>query len=269
MSSGSDSPPKTDFTGAAQGQGVANADAAKLTARLSNPNINNVYGSQTVTYGPDGTPTVNQTLNPTQQALFDKQQAISGQLADTAGTAANNVSKTLSTPFAFTGEGEVNKAQDAIMSRLQPMLDRQAEAKKTALIAGGHAVGSEGYNAQTNLLDQSQNDARQQAIIAALGYAPQLAQMDIAGRNQPLSELNALRTGSSATVPTFQNYSGAQAAPAPIFAAAQAGAQQDQNNYNAQVAQQNAMMGGVMSLGSAFLGAPSGSVGSKLFSMVG
>ena len=44
-------PPAPDYAGAAQQQGVANLAAARLTARLSNPNVITPLGTQTVTWG--------------------------------------------------------------------------------------------------------------------------------------------------------------------------------------------------------------------------
>ena len=44
-------PPTPDYAGAAQQQGQANLDAARLTARISNPNIQTPLGGQRVTFG--------------------------------------------------------------------------------------------------------------------------------------------------------------------------------------------------------------------------
>lgn len=44
-------PPPPDYTGAAQAQGQANLEAARLQARLSNPNISGPLGGQRVTFG--------------------------------------------------------------------------------------------------------------------------------------------------------------------------------------------------------------------------
>ena len=44
-------PPPPDYAGAAREQGVANLEAARLTARLSNPNISTPLGGQRVTFG--------------------------------------------------------------------------------------------------------------------------------------------------------------------------------------------------------------------------
>jgi len=44
-------PPAPDYAAAAQAQGQANLDAARLSARISNPNIATPYGGQRVTFG--------------------------------------------------------------------------------------------------------------------------------------------------------------------------------------------------------------------------
>jgi hypothetical protein len=51
-------PATPDYVGAATAQGAANVDAARASAKLSNPNIYGPLGSQTVTYG---TPTFDQS----------------------------------------------------------------------------------------------------------------------------------------------------------------------------------------------------------------
>ena len=52
MGKDSPSPPAApDYAGAAQAQGAANIEAARLSARMANPNIIGPYGTQTVSYG--------------------------------------------------------------------------------------------------------------------------------------------------------------------------------------------------------------------------
>ena len=46
-------PPAPDYAAAAQQQGQANLEAARLTARLSNPNVSTPLGGQRVTFGRD------------------------------------------------------------------------------------------------------------------------------------------------------------------------------------------------------------------------
>ena len=44
-------PPAPDYTGAAKAQGAANAEAARISGRLNNPNVIGPNGTQTVTFG--------------------------------------------------------------------------------------------------------------------------------------------------------------------------------------------------------------------------
>lgn len=76
-------PPAPDYTAAAQAQGQANLDAARLTARLSNPNVTTPLGSQTVTFG---RPTFNE------QGYNQAMAAYNQQLADYEARKAAGVS---------------------------------------------------------------------------------------------------------------------------------------------------------------------------------
>jgi len=95
-------PATPDFTAAANAQGVANLEAARTTAKLSNPNIVNPYGTQTVTYANDQ-PTVTQTLNPMAQKALTSQQSLQANMADLANTGYANAFGVLSKPFSFGG----------------------------------------------------------------------------------------------------------------------------------------------------------------------
>lgn len=53
-------PPAPDFTAAANAQGQANVDAARVQGQLNNPNVNGPYGSQTVSFGPSSPLTAQQ-----------------------------------------------------------------------------------------------------------------------------------------------------------------------------------------------------------------
>jgi len=62
-------PPAPDYAAAAQAQGAANLEAARLTARISNPNINTPYGGQRVSFGK---PTTNETAYNQAMAAYNK-----------------------------------------------------------------------------------------------------------------------------------------------------------------------------------------------------
>jgi hypothetical protein len=85
---------------------------------------------------------------------------------------------------------------------------------------------------------------------------PQTFQLANSLRNQPLNELNALRTGSQVTNPTFNQVPQQQTTTgANMLGAAQAQGQYDTGLYNANVGANNSMMSGLMGLGSAGIGA--------------
>lgn len=64
-------PVTPDYQGAATKQGQQNLQAGQQTTQISNPNIVNPYGSQTVTYDANGVPTVNQSLSAAGQSQLN------------------------------------------------------------------------------------------------------------------------------------------------------------------------------------------------------
>jgi len=219
--------------------------------------------------------------------------------------------------------------QQAIMSRLEPSLQKNRVSTETQLINQGLRPGTEAYDNAIQILGQQENDARQQAALqginldmsanqqgygqalqnAGFGNQAQLAGFGanlqnqqagnqaigqnyaqgmssaqsqnaieaqrynqalqgaqfgntaqqqalaqaIQGRQMPLNEISALMSGSQIQNPQFQAYSGSNIAPAQIFGATQAQAQNAQNTYNQQVATQNANTAGLFGLGGAAL----------------
>jgi hypothetical protein len=60
-------------------------------------------------------------------------------------------------------------AQEAIMSRLQPSLQKNRISTETQLINQGLRPGTEAYDNAIQLLGQQENDARQQAVLQGIG----------------------------------------------------------------------------------------------------
>lgn len=296
MGSKSKAPESPDYAGAARAQGVANAEAARVSGKLSNPNFTNPLGSREVTYGfnpseylrlnPDvaadvgfranplmhwqqygqfegrqggGDPDqvfVKDSLTPAGQARFDQEQRIIGNLGNVAESGLDRVGKAMATPFSLSSADAIqDKAEKAIMSRLEPTLEKDREALRSQLVNSGFRIGTDAYNKAMQRADQQANDARTQAVVQALSTRPQVIQEESFIRQLPLNELNALRSGSQVSMPQFQAYQGKDVAPAPIFWATQAQGQWDANAYNQRVAQDNAMIGGAFDLGSSVMGA--------------
>ena len=293
-------PATPDYRGAAVEQGAANLEAARATAKLSNPNTYTPYGTQLISYEGD-IPTIRQTLTPTAQKTLEAQQGVELSLANLGAKGANTASGVLDKPFSFGGPDvqtsldlsgiakmPVNAGmtgQEAIMSRLNPSLARQRTTTETNLINQGLRPGTEAYDNAIRSLGEQETDARTQAVLQGLnldiganqqGFGQALesgkfgntAQQQalaeaIQLRQLPLNEITALMSGSQIQNPQFGAYSGATVNAAPLFAASQAQGQFDANTYNQQVAQANAQTAGMYSLGGAALGAPKGTFTGK------
>ena len=184
-------------------------------------------------------------------------------------------------------------AQQAIMSRLQEQMDTEAAAERNRLINQGLVPGGEAYDREMRLLNQRQNDQRTQATLQGIGLDTQARQnafqerlsgqsannaaaaqnfnrnlqgaqfgnqaqqqslaQQLALRNQPLNEIAALMSGSQVQLPQFQQFSGQNVSPSPVFGATQAGADASMQNYGINQAGVNAQNAGMYGLGSSGL----------------
>jgi len=200
-------PAAPDYVGAATAQGQANLDAARTSARLSNPNIVGPYGTQQISYVGDQ-PTVTQTLNPTAQATLESQQATQRALANLGYQGTTTAQNVVGQAFSPTGgplqtslaaPGAVQSSydmsglaqmpvsagttgQEAIMARLQPALAQQRSMKENQLRNQGLVAGGEAYDNDIRNLGYQENDARTQAVLQGIG-------LDTAARAQGFGEL--------------------------------------------------------------------------------
>ena len=268
--------PKTpDYAGAAVAQGQANLESARATAKLNNPNINNIYGKQTVTYGANGDPdigTVTQTLSPGEQAVYETDLQSRKNLGDLSVQGSDALKSVVGQNLDISGAPTVGdgastreKVYNASMARVNEDTANSRENTNSKLIAAGIRPGTKAYDDAQNLITRGYNDARGNAEINAGNAANQQFGMDtqnrsryiaelLAQRQTPLNEINALMSGSQVNNP-FANGIGYQGGEnvqaAPIFSAAQQQGQADLNAWNAEQSGANSMMGGLFSLGAA------------------
>lgn len=257
----SDPPPAPDYAGAAQQQGIANKEAAIATSQLSNPNVTNPYGSQTVTYKNDPTtgnpvPYVNQTLSPTSQLRFDQNNRIDTGLGNVAEQGLQYVQGTLDSPFnqstlpsRTVNAGETG--QDAIMRRLEPQMTRRTAGLENQLVNQGLVRGSEAFNAAMDENNRANNDLLSQAAIQGIGIGDNAREKAIQEqeffRTEPLNILNAVRSAAPVNIPQFQGFSGANVAAAPIMQGASAQGNADMQAYGVGAQQQSQFNSGLMS----------------------
>lgn len=267
MGSKSSPPPAPDYAGAARAQSAGSLQSALANNMMAHPNVHSPLGSQTwqqtgtqTIPGAEGNPSVdiptydqNISLSPGGQNLFDKQMDLSTGLLGLGQGSLNQVQNSLGKPQDMNSVNDIaNQAYQAQTSRLDPQWQHAGEMENTQLVNQGLRPGGEAYDNSMRVFNQGKNDAYQQARMAAISTMPQTYQMSTAQRMQPLSEFNAIRTGSQPQMPQFQpvQFPGSMQGPQNMQAAGQAG-QYAGNIYSNQMAQQNAMMSGLFGLGSA------------------
>lgn len=249
-------PPAPDYVGAAQATAAGNLDAARAASSANKVNQVTPYGTiDYTTNGNDqfGNPiyTMTQKLDPTQQKLLDQQNKTSLGLSGLADQGLGYVNDALAHPVSMDSlpANMVNPGQtgqDALMARFQPQIDQSHKALETQLANQGVTQGSEAYDNAMRTQNQSENDLRMQAALNGInvGQNAQNQQMALqtALQNEPLNILNAVRTGSQVTNPTFGNAAGTQATTsgADLLGATQGQSAYNQGLYNSQVANNNA-----------------------------
>lgn len=161
-----------------------------------------------------------------------------GREMDTIGRQENDARQ----QAIIAGGDAATQAFGVDMSRRQQGYD---EATTDAGLKYGQQLGlnQTGYTQATDQQKTQfgqQQEARQQAITETL-----------AKRQVPLNEISAFRTGSQVQPLQFQNYTGGDIAPPPLFNAAQAQYGASVDAYNQQMGSRNNMMSGLFQLGSA------------------
>jgi hypothetical protein len=267
-------PPAPDYAGAARATSAGSVQASIANNLMAHPNIYTPLGSQTWTQtgtstipgaegnAPVDVPTYAQNINmtPEGQDLYSRQLALSKGLMGLGQGSLDQTTASLSKPQDFQSVQDIaDQAYKAQTSRLDPQWAHNQEMQDAQLANQGITRGSEAYDNAAREFGQQKNDAYTQARMAAISTMPQTFQLGTAERMQPLTELNAIRSGAQPQMPQFQptQYSmGAQGANQ--LGAAQAQTGYNQGLYNSQVGQQNSFMSGLFGLGGAALAAPVG-----------
>lgn len=252
-------PPAPDYAGAAQVTAAGNKDAAIAAQRGSMINQYTPYGNLTYSEaGQDsrGNPYYNANIDLSQsgQQMLDQQNKLGTGLFNAQDQALNQVNS--QGPMDLNSVQSVaDKAYGNYTSRLDPQWQAATTSEENKLVNQGLRPGMEAYDNDMRDFNNSKNDAYTQANTAAINTMPQTYQLAASQYSQPLNQLNALRTGSQVTNPSFVSTPQQQTVAGPnMLGAAQAQGQYDQGVYNSQVGQQNAAMGGLMGLAGAGLG---------------
>lgn len=260
-------PAAPDYASAATATAAGNLDAARAATAANRVNQVTPYGNLTYTKtgtGDDGW-TATQSLNAPQQSLLDQQNKTSLGLAGLADRGLGYVNSALSNNITMGSlpASQVNASQtgqDALMARFQPQIDQSHKALDAQMANQGIMQGSEAYNNAQRTQNQSENDLRSQAALNGINVGQnaqnQQFQLQSQIQNQPLNMLNAVRSGSQVSAPSFVNSANqATTAGADMSGAANSQNQYNMGLYNSQVGKNNSTMGALGGLASAGIGA--------------
>lgn len=242
-------PPDPVETAAAQSG--YNIQTAMAQQGMNMVNQNNPWGSSTYSQtgtqtimGPDGEEIVipqytqTTTLTPEQQAIFETTQQAQGNIADLAAEQSAFMSDYLGEPFSYDPGQHESWALGLYDDLNADQNAQEMEALRTQLINRGLTEGSAAYDAEMRNLMQGRQGARNEFLLDSYdtGFNTALTE-----RNQPINELSALMSGSQVSMPQFQSTPQTGVAGVDYTGMVQ-------DNYNAQVQQSNAAMGGLFGL---------------------
>lgn len=249
-------PPAPDPVATANAQTASNVKTATTQQQLNMVDQTNPYGSQNYTENgkwADGTPrfSMNTTLSPQEQAKQDQQWQFDN-LTNTLGiNQTKKLTGLLDTPFKLDNAATESRLMDLGRSRLDPVLQQRTSALETKLYNQGVMPGTEAYDRAMKADTQGQNDAYNQLMLTGRGQADTEL---TAERNQPINEITALMSGGQVNQPQFGNTPAASVANTDVAGITQQGYNNSLLPWQAQNTSNNAMMGGLFSLGGAALG---------------
>lgn len=260
-----------------------NLEYAKYATVANRANQYTPYGSLTWQRGAtDFDPwTQRVEFTPEGQRLFDLDNQLSQKYGETANLGFDRVRgmfENLQLDESKLPQRAINQgqtAQQALLARLEPTLSQEDESLRARLANQGIGLGSTAYNREMGLQGQKATDLRLQAALNGINLDNQnrASALDEAytAQSRPLDLVNALRSGAQVQNPTFGSY--AQQATTSggnrvgiLEGIANRNLQQEanaaqlaQSQANARAASSDSMLGGLFSLGSAFIGSPAGS----------
>lgn len=260
------SPSAPDPNLVAQAQSRANNQAASYNAALNRTSSVGPYGSST--WGVTGIdPTTgapiygnNTTLNPNAQGALNNQQANQNAQTGLAGNILNNSASMLANPLDPSGinQNAAKAAYNSSMDLIQPQQDQAQEALKSQLAAQGITdPNSQAYQQATGNLNRQQqwqnNNLANQSTLTGIQAGNTAFNQNALAQNQAMSLYNGLNNPNIGMPTTLGSNYSTSTNPTDMASLYNNVYQGQIGNYNTQVGQQNALLGGLSQLGSAYL----------------
>lgn len=245
-----DTPKAPDPVATAAAQAKMNRETAVTQTGLNAQNQYTPQGSLVYSENgkwSDGTPrfSATQSLSPQEQAIYDLSARTRTNMGNIGVEQSDKIRNLLGTNVDLSNEAVESRLFDLGSKRLNPQFAERESQMRQDLLNRGIREGSPAFESEMTRFNQSRNDAFNELALRGRG---QSVQEILAARNQPLNEISALMSGSQVSTPNFVGTPQSQVSGVD-YAGLVA------NNYNQQVASQNAMLGGLAGLGGSLAGA--------------
>ena len=189
--------------------------------------------------------TATQTLSPTQQLLKDLSDRTKQNIGQIGVDQSAKIGGILGTNVNLSNDAVESRLMELGTKRLNPQFARDEEALRTRLANSGIRAGSDAWNAEMQRFGQTKNDALDQLLLS--GRQQSINEI-LTERNQPLNEISALMSGSQVSQPSFTNTPQTSVAGVDYAGMVRDNYNAQNQQYQAKVAQNNALMGGLFGL---------------------
>lgn len=199
------------------------------------------------------------SLSPTGQNLLNIGNQTKTNIAGIGRDQSAKIGTLLGSNLQLGNDASEARLMELGSKRLDPMFARSEDALRTNLANKGIQPGSAAWNAEMTQAGQTKNDAFNQLLLTGRGQANNEL---MAERNAPINEISALMSGSQVSNPNFSSTPQTQVAGVDYAGMVNNNFNQQNQQYQTQLGQQNAAMGGMFglagTLGGAALGGPLG-----------
>ncbi len=233
-------------------------------ANASLNNVNQVGPNGSLTYSQTGStkftdpytgqtydiPNYTQTtqLSPEQQRLYDLNNQTQQNLGQIGVEQSAKIKGLLGTNVNLSNDAIEGRLMELGSKRLDPKFAQSEEALRTRLANQGIAPGSAAWNAEFKNFNEGKNDAYNQLALTGRGQA---VQEILTERNQPLNEIIGLMNGSQVTMPQFGSTNQYTIPTTDTAGIINNNFNQQQQKYQTESANRNALLGGLFGIGSA------------------
>jgi hypothetical protein len=235
----------------------ANTASAWQNAAFNRVNQTDQFGNQ-LNYAQTGKDAQGNPIFSASQQLGQTGQQFAGGLGGLGQQYFQGAQGLLGNPADYTNAGTEARIDELGRRRLDPRFEREGAALHTQLVNRGLDPTSEAYKAQMTQFNEGKNDAYNQLALQGRGQAFDEA---IRGRSAQIEELQGLtapglKYGMGAVSPNLVNTPGVNVQGVDMAGLYGMNQAQKNANYQAQVSNQNGMLGGLASIGGAMAMAP-------------